>query len=245
MRQSQPLRLSGVKTFFVYGGTTKDSMTRLVHMVSYYDHQTGAVPRPTLLLDKRTDDAHDNPVINVDDKGFIWVFSSSHGQSRPSYISRSRKPYNVDEFERVWTGNFSYPQPWHFPGQGFLLMHTFYSGGRICMMTSPDGRNGPAAGCFRRSRRPLPGEPPRPRRPDRTSFMYHPKVKGLNWRTNLYYMSPRTGKRGSLWPAKTENALTEIGTLLVQGTRQGLLVTSRNLSRWRRPARYPLYTART
>src|SRR6476659_7312235 len=49
------------KTFFVYGATTarndKDKQD-LLHAVSYYDHTTGQVPRPTLLLDKHTDDAH-------------------------------------------------------------------------------------------------------------------------------------------------------------------------------------------
>jgi len=37
------------KTFFCYGGTTKDSPTHLVHMVSYYDHDKGVVPKPTIL----------------------------------------------------------------------------------------------------------------------------------------------------------------------------------------------------
>jgi len=178
------------KTFFTYGGTTRDSQTHLVHMVSYYDHRTGMVPRPTLLLDKNTSDAHDNPVLNIDDKGYIWIFSSSHGRSRPSYISRSTRPYSVDVFELVWTGNFSYPQPWHVPGKGFLFLHTYYNPGRtICMMTSPDGVNWS-------ERRLLSsihvGHYPvsRPMSPGRigTSFMYHPNGKGLPHRTNLYYM---------------------------------------------------------
>ena len=40
------------KTFFCYGGTTRDSNRRLLHMVSYFDHKTKCVPRPTILLDK-------------------------------------------------------------------------------------------------------------------------------------------------------------------------------------------------
>mgnify|MGYP001313719175 FL=1 len=105
------------KTFFCYGGTDERNST-LLHMVSYYDHATGKVARPTLLLDKRTDDAHDNPVINIDDKGYIWIFSSSHGRGRPSYISRSEKPYDIDAFKLIWTGNYSYPQPIYYPGKG-------------------------------------------------------------------------------------------------------------------------------
>ncbi len=60
------------KTFFCFGGTTGDSNRRLLHMVSYFDHATKTVPRPTILLDKNTSDAHDNPVISVDGKGHLW-----------------------------------------------------------------------------------------------------------------------------------------------------------------------------
>lgn len=58
----------------------------LLHMVSCFDHKTKTVPRPTVLLDKQTDDAHDNPVISVDADGHLWIFSTSHGRARPSYI---------------------------------------------------------------------------------------------------------------------------------------------------------------
>ena len=71
------------KTFFCYGGTTKAGKQRLIHMVSYFDHEKKVVPRPTILLDKQTDDAHDNPVISVDAEGHIWIFSTSHGTGRP------------------------------------------------------------------------------------------------------------------------------------------------------------------
>jgi hypothetical protein len=189
------------KTFFVYGGTAKGSLTRLVHMVSYYDHETGTVPQPTILLDKHTSDAHDNPVLNIDDRGYLWVFSSSHGRGRPSCISRSKKPYSIDEFEIVWQGNFSYPQPHYLPGQGFLFMHTFYNPGRtICMMTSPDGEKWSERrllssiheGHYQVSATMGPGR-------IGTSFMYHPNGKGLNWRTNLYYME--SNDFGQTWKA--------------------------------------------
>src|SRR5262245_33272969 len=39
------------KTFFVYGGTTARSgkdKQELLHMISYYDHKTGQVPRPRI-----------------------------------------------------------------------------------------------------------------------------------------------------------------------------------------------------
>ena len=61
------------KTFFCYAGTYKDRNQILI-MASYYDHTTGTVPRPTILMDKETDDAHDNPAIMLDDDGHVWVF---------------------------------------------------------------------------------------------------------------------------------------------------------------------------
>ena len=100
----------------------------LLHMVSYYDHATGLVPRPTILLNKHTEDAHDNPTISIDDDGYIWIFSSAHGTTRPSFIHRGTKPYSIDSFELIQTTNFSYTQPWYFPGQGFLFLHTRYRG---------------------------------------------------------------------------------------------------------------------
>src|SRR5688500_20303456 len=41
------------KTFFVYGGRSKEK-NELLHMVSYFDHATGTVPRPRILLNKKT-----------------------------------------------------------------------------------------------------------------------------------------------------------------------------------------------
>ena len=125
------------KTFFCWGGTDKASYTKLLHMVSYYDHQKGIVPKPTLLLDKNTEDAHDNPVISLDEKGYIWIFSTSHGKNRPSYICRSKKPYEIEEFElikpvklengkRRFITNFSYMQPWYIPQKGFVYFFTLY-----------------------------------------------------------------------------------------------------------------------
>ena len=101
-------------------------------MVSYYDHATDTVPRPTFLLDKETSDAHDNPVISVDNEGYIWIFSTSHGTSRPSYIHKSREPYDVSAFDLIHATkreggrevpmtNFSYMQAWYLEGRGFML----------------------------------------------------------------------------------------------------------------------------
>ena len=197
------------KSFFVYGGTTARRATdkqELLHMVSYFDHATGQVPRPTLLLNKHTEDAHDNPTLTVDDAGYLWVFSSSHGTSRPSFIHRSKRPYTIDEFERVWQTNFSYTQPWYLPGQGFLFLHTRYNGGKsfgsnaircLFWMTSPDGRQwsdpqmlaGIEMGDYQISWRDGARLA--------TAFDYHPKPVGLNARANIYYLETRD--QGRSW----------------------------------------------
>jgi hypothetical protein len=185
------------KTFFVYGGTDENNST-LYHLVSYYDHETGMVARPTVLLDKKTDDAHDNPVINIDSDGYLWIFSSSHGTGRPSYISRSAKPYDIDKFELIWTGNFSYPQPWYLPGQGFLFLHTYYKGGRgLNVWTSQDCKTWTERRLISHIEMGQYQVSFRWNGKVGTAFNMHPQGKGLNWRTNLYYME--TKDFGNTW----------------------------------------------
>lgn len=186
------------KTFFCYGGTVKGKR-ELLHMVSYYDHAIGKVPRPTILLNRKTEDAHDNPVLMLDDAGYVWIFSNSHGTARPSYIHKSRRPFSVDEFERILTTNFSYGQPWWLPGQGFLFLHTRYTekGRSLFWMTSPDGVSWTephllsriALGHYQISWRDGTRVA--------TVFNYHPEPLGLNARTNLYYLETRD--QGKTW----------------------------------------------
>ncbi|MBN1900379.1 BNR-4 repeat-containing protein, partial [Candidatus Sumerlaeota bacterium] len=165
----------------------------------YYDHATGMVPRPTILLHKKTSDAHDNPTISLDDKGYIFIFSNSHGGGRPAYIHRSKKPFSVDDFDLVLTDRFSYSEPWRIPGAGFLFLHTRYTGGqrRLYFMTSVDGIKW--------------GEPKPLSQMEKghyqisacknsrvgTAFNFHPKKGGLDYRTNLYYME--TLDMGQSW----------------------------------------------
>ncbi|MBI5281510.1 MAG: BNR-4 repeat-containing protein [Candidatus Solibacter usitatus] len=201
------------KTFFCYGGTMKDTHDRLVHMVSYFDHATGTVPRPTILIDKRTSDAHDNPTIALDDDGYVWVFSSAHGTGRPSFIHRSRKPYSVEDFERVLETNFSYTQPWHLPGRGFLFLHTRYrplpagngQGRALYWMTSADGRSWsePRQLAFAEMGHYQVSWPWRDK--VGTAFDIHPAPVGLNARTNLYYAETRD--MGGLWTTVDGRAL--------------------------------------
>lgn len=186
------------KTFFCYGGAAPGSR-RLLHLVSYYDHRTGQAPRPVVLLDKETEDAHDNPVMALDGEGHLWIFSNSHGTARPAYIHRSRKPYDIGEFERIATMNFSYGHPWHHPGRGFLFLHTRYEGqGRsLYWMTSGDGRAWSAPRLLARAA--LGHYQITAHRGDRTAsaFNLHPEPGGLNFRTNLYYVE--TADLGRTW----------------------------------------------
>ncbi len=189
------------KTFFCYGGRYEDLNT-LVHMVSYFDHETGTVPRPTMLLDKNTDDAHDNPVISLDEKGYLWIFSSSHGTGRPSYISKSKKPFDINEFELIETTNVSYPQPWHIKDSGFLFFHTKYGfvedcDRTLCFITSPDGISWSQPRALAAIERGHYQVSAVSGRKAGTAFNMHPRPQGLNWRTNLYYME--TGDFGKSW----------------------------------------------
>lgn len=209
------------KTFFCYGGTPKDK-NQLLHMVSYYDHRTGQVPRPTILLDKATDDAHDNPVLTIDRAGYLYIFSNSHGVGRPSYIHKSKKPYSIDGFDRLLTTNFSYGQIWHLPDDQFLFLHTRYRNNlrRLFWMTSRDARawSEPqplvniADGSYQISwqKDALVG----------TAFDYHPDREsrgavdhGLNARTNLYYLETRDG--GQKWRTAGGQAITTPLTTVV------------------------------
>jgi len=186
------------KTFFCYGGTPKGK-NRLIHMVSYFDHTTGRVPRPTILLDKETGDAHENPVMTIDDQGHIWIFANAHGSGRPAFIYRGKQPYSVEEFEQKAAFNYSYGQPWFLPGQGFFFLHTRYGnrGRSLYWMTSRDGVKWDEPHLL--SRIHLGHYQVSCRSGSRvgTMFNYHPNPVGLNQRTNLYYLETRN--MGATW----------------------------------------------
>src|SRR6476659_5213711 len=114
-QQQEPIAIysrAANKTFFCYGGST-GNRKELAEMVSYFDHATGQVPRPRVVMIKKTDDAHENPTLAVDDSGHIWVFCSTHGPANNSHIFRSTSPYSIDEFEETAHTNFSYSEPWY------------------------------------------------------------------------------------------------------------------------------------
>ena len=204
------------KTFFCFGGTDSRNST-LLQSVSYFDHKTGKLARPTVVFDKHTVDAHDNAVIGLDDKGYIYIFSSSHGQTRPSAIARSVKPYDIAEFKVIWEGNFSYPQPFYVSGKGFLFLQAQY----VKSGASETNRLGTRSNCF------MTSNADGTKWSGRTTlqlfneghyqrswlfgagkvglaFDQHPKGKGLNWRTDVFYME--TDDFGKTW----KNAAGEV-----------------------------------
>ena len=130
------------KTFFVYGGTTQQNEKHLLIMLSYYDHQKGVVPKPVIVYDKMgVDDPHDNASLSIDEKGFIWVFVSGRNTSRLGLIFKSRQPYQINAFDKMYEGDMTYPQPWWVPGQGFIHLFTRYTKGReLYFSASPDGQ---------------------------------------------------------------------------------------------------------
>ena len=78
------------RTFFTYGGTIKGQRHLLI-MASYFDHKTGRVPRPTIVHDKQgVNDPHDNGSINLDDRGYVWIFISGRAKVGPGSNTAAR-----------------------------------------------------------------------------------------------------------------------------------------------------------
>ena len=207
------------KTYFCYGGALRDDYQALHHMVSYYDHTTGLVSRPTILLNKQTDDAHDNPVISLDSEGYVWIFSTSHGTGRPSYIHRSTGPYDIDQFrqmpatrleagEQIPFNNFSYMQVWHIPQQGFMAFLTHYNDPTKRTNFFIRSRDGVKWSEWKRLAAIEEGHYQISAANEckaATAFNYHPNGKGLNWRTNLYYME--SSDAGETWTSAEGDVL--------------------------------------
>ena len=166
------------KTFFVIGSAAHETLgstnvyesgrnqvdgTPLVNLrgntlhtvIGYMDHRTGRVGRPHILSRKPgaydDTDPHENPVLEIDKRGYLWVFIPSHGPDRKhSFIYRSALPGEIDAWvevvgkenkldpsdtlgavgpEDVTKGaNFSYPNPHYLPDEdAFLFLHTKYA----------------------------------------------------------------------------------------------------------------------
>ena len=191
------------KTFFVYGGTTADGERKLHIMCSYYDHQTGMVPIPTVVRASTFSDAHANPAIAIDDDGYVWVFCATrHGFEGRRY--RSRQPYDIAAFDLVDSRYMAYPQPWHMGTNGFFFAFTQYTGGReLYFQTSSNGVNWSAAQKFAGFGGHYQNSMARGNRFG-TAFNYHPG--GVDKRTDLYYM--QTDDQGRTWATADGTPLT-------------------------------------
>ncbi len=131
------------RTFFVYGGTTEAKERHLLCMIGCYDHKTGMVQKPVVVFDKeQVKDPHDNPALQIDEDGYLWVFVSGRGAKRPGHIYRSENPYDISKFHAVKTWMMTYPQPMYVPGEGFFLCFTQYTGVRkLYFSVSRDGQS--------------------------------------------------------------------------------------------------------
>lgn len=193
------------KTFFVYGGA-KDQKRYLLNMIGYYDHVTNALGVPVVVHDKQgVNDPHDNSSLSIDDDGRLWVFVSGRGRSRPGFIYRSEKPYDIHSLKQVFEGEFAYPQPLWLSGSGFLHCFTKYTKGReLYWNTSADGvtwaEDQKLAG--------MGGHYQNVEQQDGTVFMsfnYHPKGN-VDKRTNLYFLKTLDG--GATWKTVDGQAIT-------------------------------------
>jgi hypothetical protein len=185
------------KTFFVYGGTTAKDKRHLLAMVSYYDHKKHQVPRPVVVHDKQgVDDPHDNPSLQIDRAGHLWVFVSGRGKTRPGHIYRSSKPYDITSFKHVAENEFTYPQPW-FNKHGGVLLFTKYTKGRELYWRTSDAE----AKTWNKDIK-LAGMGGHYQMSNQhngkliTAFNMHPGGN-VNLRTNLYFV--QTDDRGKTW----------------------------------------------
>ncbi len=170
------------KTYFVFGAAAGDVLQDPAHNtlqlhIGQFDHTTGRLSRPRILLDRREawqrTDTHENPTLAIDDEGHLYVainthgpatLNSRHGQSgAASFIYRSVEPDAIDRFEQIvgdiplteedrGTGgtNFSYANPWWLKGQGLLLLHVKYRSWHERTLAWLSGRmDGQAPGGFR------------------------------------------------------------------------------------------------
>ena len=189
------------KTFFLYGATTQEDQRHLQICIGTYDHRSGKVSRPVIVCDKNgVDDPHDNGSLCMTPDGYIWVFVSGRNVTRKGQIFKSIRPYDISDFQEVYKGVFTYPQPYYVKDKGFLLLYTMYTapgtrGRELYFATSIDGikwsepqKIGAIEGHYQIS----------VQQDDRivTAFNYHPKGSA-DTRTNLYVM--QTEDMGKTW----------------------------------------------
>jgi hypothetical protein len=131
------------KTFFIYSGTSKSDESHLQIMISYFDHRSHKIPKPVIVYDKMgVSEPQDNASVSIDSQGYIWVFISGRGRTRPGLIFKSSQPYSIESFDKIVEGEIIFPQPWWIKDSCFILMLTKDRREReIYWSTSKDGRS--------------------------------------------------------------------------------------------------------
>lgn len=133
------------RTYFVYGGCPESGKSYLQCMIGCYDHASGKLQKPRVVMDKGKDgvsDPHDDPTIQIDRDGYIWVFVAGRGNKRNGVRYRSAAPFDITAFEYVGESIMAYPQVMYSSDRGFFLFFTRYDGVRqLFYQSSPDGVN--------------------------------------------------------------------------------------------------------
>jgi hypothetical protein len=130
------------KTFFTYGGAAGSPENRRLQVcIAAYDHASGLVTRPHVLLERTPPDPHGNAALSIDDQGYLWVFVPGVSADQRGAVFKSVQPNSLAEFLRISEMALIDPQPWFLEGKGFLLLHvrSGEKGREICFSTSPDG----------------------------------------------------------------------------------------------------------
>jgi hypothetical protein len=236
------------RTYFVFGGYNGDR-GQTPNMVGYYDHTTGLLARPRTVLTRGQNDAHENPTLAVDDAGYLWMFSPGHGSRRKAIISRSAAPHAIDRWQRIaelsaGDSTFSYSQPHHIPGEGFVLLHTHYAPGTnrtLYWNTSDDGvawdfdwdltasNARPALAAMAKGQYQTSW---RFGSTVATAFNMHPEGApgaASDYRTNLYYL--QTADRGQTWTTADGTSLTAADLPLTQTGNAALVVDYQSQNR--------------
>jgi hypothetical protein len=105
------------KTFFVFGNAHNSPS------VSCYDHHRQVTAAPVVLGENPDGDAHRNPTLLIDDRGFIYVFYGAHNRS--TKVVRSALPYEISGWVTVADiqDRNTYPQPWQLRSEELFVSY--------------------------------------------------------------------------------------------------------------------------
>ena len=219
------------RTYFVYGGCPDTGKAWLQCMVGCYDHRTGMLRKPRVVMDKGilgVSDPHDDPTVQIDKDGYIWVFVAGRANKRPGVRYRSSKPYDISSFEYVNESIMAYPQVMYDKDKGFFLFFTRYDGVRqLFWQTSQDGVEWTP---YRKLASIKEGSESKSGHYQIsnvfegklcTAFNRH--INGsVDTRTNIYYLSPPTGGGPGrrltvlLWMFRSRTGIPSVNSVIIR-----------------------------